>query len=119
MKKIISAVLVLISILTLTACTKYKPQKSTKEESETALTLSIGETKYDVPYEVYRTFFLNYRDVIDGGDHSVWQGAEKDKYIKEIESVIGKSSSASFIIPGTTPEVERDICLYPILSPHS
>ena len=88
MKKIISAVLVLISILTLTACTKYKPQKSTKEESETALTLSIGETKYDVPYEVYRTFFLNYRDVIDGGDHSVWQGAEKDKYIKDIESVI-------------------------------
>ena len=88
MKKIISAVLVLISILTLTACTKYKPQPSTKEEAETVLTLTYEGINYDVPYEVYRTFFLNRRSEIDKGDLSVWSGAEKDKYIKEIESVI-------------------------------
>ena len=88
MKKIISAVLLLISILTLTACTKYKPQKSTKEEAETVLTLSVGNIEYEVPYEVYRTFFLNRRSEIDGGDLSVWQGAEKDKYIAKIDSII-------------------------------
>ena len=88
MKKIISAVLVLISIFTFTACTKYQPQSSTAEESETVLTLSYGGIEYEVPYEVYRTFFLNRRSEIDGGDLSVWQGAEKDKYIAEIESII-------------------------------
>lgn len=88
MKKIISAILVIISIFTLVSCTKYAPQKSTKEESETVLTLTYSGIKYEIPYEVYRTFFLNRRSEIDGGDLSVWTGEKKAEYIAKIDAVI-------------------------------
>ncbi len=88
MKKIISLLLALTSLFLLTACAKYKPIRSTDEEAETVMTLSFEDEDYEVPYELYRTFFLNHKSEIDGGDSSVWTGPEKQKYIDAIDAII-------------------------------
>ncbi len=91
MKKTVALLLSLICLFSLISCKKkpkYEPVESTEEESTTVMTLSIGEDKYEVKYELYRAFFLNYKSSVDGGDGSVWTGAEKEKYIAEIDSLI-------------------------------
>ena len=92
MKRNIIIFLLLIStLLSLVGCTKYKPVKSTEEEAETVITIKFDDEEYEVPYELYRTFFLNYKERVDNGDSTVWQSENKDKYIKEIESLIIES----------------------------
>ena len=89
MKKILAALLLLVTLTSLFACgTKYKPVKSTKEESKVVMTVSAGGKSYDVRYELYRAFFLNNRDQVDGGDRSVWSGADAEKYISRINNLI-------------------------------
>lgn len=89
MKKIILAFLLIVAtLLTLVGCTKYKPVKSTEEEAETVITIIYDDNEYEVPYELYRTFFLNYRERIDKGDASVWQGEDKAEYIRKIDELI-------------------------------
>lgn len=88
MKKIVSLILAITSLFLLTACAKYKPVSSTKEEAQTVMTLSFEDIEYEVPYELYRTFFLNHKSEIDGGDSSVWVGAERQRYIDAIDAII-------------------------------
>ncbi len=89
MKRAILVFLLLIStLISLVGCTKYKPVKSTEEEAETVITIKYDNKEYEVPYELYRTFFLNYKERVDGGDSSVWQGDDKAKYIEEIDKLI-------------------------------
>ena len=89
MKRILSLILVLASLLTLASCgNKYKPVPSTEEESRVVMTLSLDGKKYDVKYELYRAMFLNYRSDVDGGDSSVWSGENKDEYIARIHEMI-------------------------------
>lgn len=88
MKKIITVILIIAAVLSLASCTKYKPVKSTDEEAETVLTLSLDGIDYEVPYELYRTFFLNYKSTVDGGNSAVWSGPDKQKYINEIDKLI-------------------------------
>jgi len=90
MKKIITLMLMLASLLTLFACKKkeYEPVKSTKEESTTVMTLKIDGEKYEVKYELYRALFLNYKSLVDGGNADVWTGENKDEYVKKIDSMI-------------------------------
>lgn len=91
MKKIIALLLSLACLVSLISCkrkTKYEPVESTEEENTTVMTLTIGEDTYEVKYELYRMFFLNYKSMVDGGNAEVWNGAEKEKYIAEIDKII-------------------------------
>jgi hypothetical protein len=77
-KKILALFLALITLLSISACAKnkYKPVPSTDEEKKTVFTL--GE--YEVPYELFRTFFLTDKEELDGGDKSVWIGSTAEEY---------------------------------------
>ncbi len=96
MKKVLSLLIVAASLLTIVSCAKYKPVKSTKEEKRVVMTMSLGDEKYEVKYELYRALFLNYKSKVDGGDASVWTGADKEKYINEINSMIKADAAKIF-----------------------
>lgn len=104
MKKRFGALLLIIAIIlgcigTLSSCgEKYKPVKSSKEEKATAITISYEKEKYKVPYELYRAFFLQYKSLVDGGDESVWTGADKEKYEKTLDDMIYKSLSEIYAV---------------------
>ena len=64
MKRIIATLLVLATILTVSACKKkanYDPIESTEEEARTVMTFVMDEKEYEVKYELYRAFFLTYK----------------------------------------------------------
>ena len=89
MKKAAALILLVATIFMLVGCNKvYKPVDSTEEESRTVMTLSFGNKTYQVKYELYRALFLTYRDEVDGGDRSVWQGESKADYIEKINKRI-------------------------------
>ena len=89
-RKLIALLLVLSTLFFASSCgeEEYPVTESTKEEKETVLTMTYGKTKYDVPYELYRAFFLQLKGSVDGGDASVWTGAEKDIYTEKINTLI-------------------------------
>ncbi len=75
-KRIILLLLAAIMTLSLCACgNQYKPVPSTDEEARTVLKAG----KYEVPYELFRTFFLTEKEAIDGGDASIWIGDKAEK----------------------------------------
>lgn len=89
MKKIAAVILAVVTVISLAGCgKKYKAVKSTKEEARTVLTLNIGGEEYEVKYELYRALFLNYKSTVDGGNNSVWSGADSAKYVNEINKMI-------------------------------
>ena len=89
MKKIITLIIIAALCLSLFACgNKYKPVESTAEERQTVYTMTIEGEKYEVAYELYRAFFLQYKSEVDGGDESVWTGERKAEYISAIEEII-------------------------------
>jgi len=89
LKKIIILLLLLAMLLPLVSCgAKYEPQESTEEEARVLFTLSLDGEEYEVRYELYRAFFLSLRDSVDKGDRSVWSGADKQKYVDEIDRKI-------------------------------
>ncbi len=95
MKKIISLLLILSSIIMLASCSvsSYKPVESTEEESRTVMTVTVDGERYDIKYELYRALFLNFKSDVDGGDSSVWTGENKDEYIDEINARIKENVS--------------------------
>lgn len=88
MKRLLIVLLTVCLLASFVGCTKYKPVESTEEEARTVMTLTVGDKSYDVAYELYRTMFLQYKAEIDGGNGSVWESAEKDKYINRINDII-------------------------------
>lgn len=89
MRRILALALALITLLSLVGCGgKYKAVKSTKEEARVVMTFSVGGEEYEVKYELYRALFLGYKSQVDGGDSSVWSGADAEKYVKEIDELI-------------------------------
>lgn len=89
MKRLISLALVIVMLFTLFGCVRtYQPVESTEREKTTVMTFNINGAKYDMPYEVYRAFFLNYKSQVTGGDDSLWQGEDKDTYIDKINGII-------------------------------
>ena len=89
MKKIIALMLALATLFCLVACKnkKYDPVDSTEEEAKTVMTLKIDGHSYDVKYELYRAFFLTYKNQIDGGNPDVWSGDDKDLYVDRINAL--------------------------------
>lgn len=72
-----TALLLLFCLLVpLTACSPYRLELSTAEQS--AIVLHTDE--YDIAFEVVDFFYHNYRPIIDGGDESVWDGEEAARY---------------------------------------
>lgn len=91
MKKLLSILLVIASLLSLASCknkTDYEPVKSTEEEARTVMKLSIDGNTYEVKYELYRAFFLTYKSRVDGGDSSVWTGETSKVYVEKIDEMI-------------------------------
>lgn len=74
MKKIISIILIMASLLSFAACSdsKYEPIKSSDEEARVMLTFKYEKEEYEVKYELYRALFLNLCNSYDGGDPSFW-----------------------------------------------
>lgn len=101
MKKIIALVLVsVLFVLTLTSCTKHKydPVESTAEEKRVVMTLTLEGESYEVRYELYRALFLNLHSEIDGGDTSVYNGENKEEYIKKVDELIAKNASKIYAV---------------------
>ena len=96
MKKRLTALILLFALiftaaLSLSSCgEKYKPVESTSEEKRTVMKISYDGEKYEVPYELYRAFFLQLKSSVDGGKNEVWTGADKDKYIKKADELVYK-----------------------------
>lgn len=87
------------SLLSLSSCgEKYEHVESTKEEKATVIKISYEKEKYEVPYELYRAFFLQYKSIVDGGNEEVWTGSDKEKYEKEIDELIYKSISEIYAV---------------------
>ncbi len=109
MKKILAAVIVLITVFSVTACgNKYKPVKSTKEEARTVMTFTVNGERYEVKYELYRALFLNYKNQVDGGDDSVWSGADADKYVEQIDELILARSAEIYSVFALAEELGFD-----------
>ena len=97
MKKLICLIVLLATLFSLVSCgEKYKPVKSTKEESRVVMTVAVGTKKYEIKYELYRAFFLNYRETVDKGDVSVWTGADAAKYIDQINAMIAENATTIY-----------------------
>lgn len=89
MKKFIFPIIIILSILCLGSCgEKYKPVKSTKEEARVVATLTLDGEKYEIKYELYRALFLNCKELVDGGDASVWSGDKSSEYVDKINEMI-------------------------------
>ena len=88
-RKLISFFLVLLLLFSLSACENdYPPVESTEEELQTVMTLSHDGKSYNIPFELYRAFFLQLKSDVDGGNSAVWSGADKEKYITKIDEMI-------------------------------
>lgn len=89
MKKLTALLLILACVFALASCgNEFEPVESTERESSTVMTLSYGSKKYDVPYELYRAFFLTYKPEVDSGNGAVWSGASSAEYIEKINGMI-------------------------------
>ena len=110
MKKIVATLLMLTLCLALFACgSDYPPVKSTDEELETVMVMTLDDEKYEVPYELYRTFFLQYKSEIDGGDESVWSGDKNNEYIDKIDKLIFERISEIYAVFHLCDKVGIDI----------
>ena len=98
MKKTVSLLIIIISLLTaLISCgPKYEPVPSTEEEARVIMTLTFDGEIYEIKYELYRAFFLTYKSEVDGGDESVWTGESADEYIARIDKLIVSRAAEIF-----------------------
>ncbi len=110
MKKLLLLFSIVMMMLTLFGCAdeKYPPVPSTEEESRIVMTLSIGDEKYDIKYELYRALFLNNKSRVDGGDNSVWTSSDSAKYVDEINSIITERLTEIFAIIHLSKETGFD-----------
>ncbi len=93
MKKIAAALLIILTLLSAVSCSgSYKPVKSTKEEAKTVMTVSYDGEDYDIKYELYRAFFLNFKNEVDNGNADAWKSDGAEEYIKKINGMIADNS---------------------------
>lgn len=89
-RKLIALLLALSLTFLFVSCgeDEYPSVESTDEELKTVMTLSYGEERYDIPYELYRAFFLQLKSAVDGGNSAVWSSSDKNTYIEKIDAMI-------------------------------
>ena len=91
--------IVFTSLFSLTSCgEKYEHVESTEEEKTTVIKISYEKEKYEVSYELYRAFFLQYKSLVDGGNEEVWTGADKESYENRIDELIYKSIAEIYAV---------------------
>lgn len=84
----ISFVLSVMLATALVSCgEKYSFPESTDEETETVL--FIGD--YEVPFEQYRYFFMNYKLSYDNGSDKYWQTHDEVGPFAEIDALVRES----------------------------
>ena len=89
MKKLFLLTIMLLALLALSSCgSKYPAVESTEEEARVVMTLELDGKHYDVRYELYRALFLANKYTVDGGDESVWSGANSSDYVAMINEII-------------------------------
>ncbi len=99
LKKLLCLTLIFAAVLSLAACSaKYEPVPSTEEEARVVMRFALDGKKYELKYELYRALFLTYKSQVDGGDESVWEGKDKDKYIDEIDEIIVNEAADIFAV---------------------
>lgn len=102
--------LMLTLVFSLSSCKeKYEPVESTSEEKRTVIDISYDGEKYEVPYELYRAFFLQLKSSVDGGNGEVWTGAEKDSYIAKIDALIYQRISEIYAIFHLCEKADIDV----------
>ncbi len=111
MKKIFTLLLIVLSIFLLASCSngEYPPVASTAEEKRVMMTVEYDGEKYDVKYELYRALFTALKSEVDGGDDSVWTGADKDKYIAKIDALIKEKAAEIYSVLHIAEKADIDI----------
>lgn len=88
-RKITSLLLSLILIFSLFSCDDYyEPVESSELEATTVMTIRVDNESYEVPYELYRAFFLQLKGTVDGGKSEVWQSEDSAEYVEKIDKMI-------------------------------
>lgn len=108
LKKLICTLLTLSILFALCACGGYDPVPSTDEEARVVMTFQIGNEKYEMKYELYRTLFLTYKTLVDGGDSSVWQGEKSAEYIERIDEMIINSAADIYAVFHIAKKIGKD-----------
>ena len=88
LNKIISLILVMtMALLSLMSCGgKNSPIESSEEDLRTVMT--AGE--YEVPYELFRYFFMNFKNQFESTDENIWTGKDASEKKAELDaSVVG------------------------------
>ena len=113
MKRAIIGLLIFSLLFALVSCggggSSYEPVPSTEEESRVVMTLSFGDNKYDVKYELYRALFLTYADEISGGNDTVWSGPDKDVYVKKINELIAERAADIYSVFAVCEHIGFDL----------
>lgn len=90
MKKISALIIALLTMILLVGCGEddYEPVESTEEEAKIVMAFECDGETYGVRYELYRALFLGNKNLVDGGDESVWSGENRAAYIDKINEII-------------------------------
>jgi hypothetical protein len=74
----------------------YPPVLSSEEEAEVVMIFDYEGEKYELKYELYRHFFLSFKDVVDGGDETVWTSENAEEYIAKADALIIDAAAEIF-----------------------
>ena len=72
-------ILICISLSLISCSSKYEPVPSTEAEKRVVMTLSAYGESYEVKYELWRAFYLTYKDDVSG---------EGEEYRKNIDALV-------------------------------
>lgn len=111
MKKILAILLIAVMLLSLAACSEpeYEPVPSTEEEAEVVMTLELDGKSYDVKYELYRAFFLTYKDEVTGGNDTLLSGDGSALYIAEINELVLDRIAAIYSVFAVCERIGYDL----------
>ncbi len=82
----------------------YDQKKSTEEELTTVLKMGT----HDVPYELFRALFINRKAEVDGGDPSLWTGADAAQYHEKIMPLVLEDLAAIYATFDLAKEYDID-----------
>lgn len=111
MKKIIALLIALAAAFSLVSCgaDDYPPQKSTEEEARVVMSVNIENKTYNIKYELYRALFLSFHEEVDGGDMSVWSGANKAEYIDAVDGIIKEKAADIYAVLHVASKIGIDV----------
>lgn len=111
MKRCLLSLFLLFSVLfCFVGCgdSTYPPIESTEAERATVMTLIDGDRQIDVPLELYRTLFLTYREELDGGDATLWQGENAEALRSAVNDKIFSRVARIYAVLSLAKEIGFD-----------